>query len=72
MMGLPSWLHWAGWFFITIITSTMTITVMVLVILLTGIFSEVDPMVYFFTLFFYSISVISFNFAQSTIFSNRE
>merc|ERR1711892_839905 len=70
MMGLPSWLHWAGWFFITIITSTMTITVMVLVILLTGIFSEVDPMVYFFTLFFYSISVISFNFAQSTIFSN--
>ena len=72
MMGLPSWLHWAGWFFITILTTTITIIVMVMVLVFSKIFSEVDPMVLFFTLFFYSLAVICFNFAQSTVFSNRE
>ena len=70
MMGLPSWLHWCGWFLITCFICTLTIIVMVLVIILTDILSDVDPLVLFFTLFLYSLALICFNFAQSTFFSN--
>ena len=72
MMGLPNWLHWIGWFSITIIISIITISVMTMVIVLGNIFETVDPFIIFMSLFLYGFSTICFNFAQSTIFSNRE
>ena len=72
MMGLPNWLHWVGWFSITLLISIITISVMVMVIVLGKIFENVDPFIIFMSLFLYGFSTICFNFAQSTIFSNRE
>ena len=72
MMGLPNWLHWVGWFSITLLISIITISVMVMVIVLGRIFENVDPFIIFVSLFLYGFSTICFNFAQSTVFSNRE
>ena len=72
MMGLPNWLHWIGWFSITILISIITISVMTMVIVLGNIFENVDPLIIFMSLFLYGFSTICFNFAQSTIFSNRK
>ena len=71
MMGLPSWLHWVGWFSITILTSTIIISIMVIVIVVGKVFENVNPLVLFISLFLYGFSTICFNFAQSTLFSNR-
>ena len=71
MMGLPSWLHWVGWFSITILTSTIIISIMVIVIVVGKVFENVNPFVLFISLFLYGFSTICFNFAQSTLFSNR-
>ena len=72
MMGLPSWLHWIGWFFITTLISLITISIMTIVIVAGDIFERVDPMIIFLSLFLYGFSTICFNFAQSTLFSNRK
>ena len=72
MMGLPSWLHWIGWFFITSLISLITISIMTIVIVVGDIFERVDPMIIFLSLFLYGFSTICFNFAQSTLFSNRK
>ena len=71
MMGLPSWLHWVGWFSITILTSIIIISIMVIVIVVGKVFENVNPIVLFISLFLYGFSTICFNFAQSTLFSNR-
>ena len=72
MMGLPSWLHWVGWFSITILVSVITISIMVIVIVVGKVFENVNPLVLFISLFLYGFSTICFNFAQSTLFSNRK
>ena len=72
MMGLPSWLHWVGWFSITTLTSLITISIMVMVIILCNVFQRVDGMILFISLFLYGFSTMCFNFAQSTLFSNRK
>ena len=72
MMGLPSWLHWVGWFSITTLTSLITISIMVMVIIFCNVFQRVDGMILFITLFLYGFSTMCFNFAQSTIFNNRK
>ena len=71
MMGLPSWLHWVGWFSITTLTSVFIISIMVIVIVVGKVFENVNPLVLFISLFLYGFSTICFNFAQSTLFSNR-
>ena len=71
MMGLPSWLHWVGWFSITTLTSVIIISIMVIVIVVGKVFENVNPFVLFISLFLYGFSTICFNFAQSTLFSNR-
>ena len=71
MMGLPSWLHWVGWFSITTLTSVFIISIMVIVIVVGKVFEKVNPVVLFVSLFLYGFSTICFNFAQSTLFSNR-
>ena len=71
MMGLPSWLHWVGWFSITTLTSVIIISIMVIVIVVGKVFENVNPLVLFISLFLYGFSTICFNFAQSTLFSNR-
>ena len=72
MMGLPNWLHWVGWFTITVIISIITISIMVIVITVGEIFTNVNPLVLFISLFLYGFATICFNFAQSTLFSNRK
>ena len=72
MMGLPSWLHWLGWYLTVFITCTIIVLIMTLVLILTKVFPYVDPLVLFLTLMLYSMSITSFNFAVSTIFSNRK
>merc|ERR550539_117983 len=62
MMGLPNWLHWIGWFSITILISIITISVMTMVIVLGNIFENVDPLIIFVSLFLYGFSTICFNF----------
>ena len=71
MMGLPSWLHWVGWFSITSLFSIIIISIMVIVIVVGKVFENVNPFVLFISLFLYGFSTICFNFAQSTLFSNR-
>ena len=70
MMGLPSWLHWVGWFVITILTSLITISVMVIVLVVWEIFPRTNALILFITIFLYSLATICFNFAQSTLLSN--
>ena len=72
MMGLPNWLHWVGWFTITGFVSIITISIMVTVIVAGKIFEHVNPLVLFLSLFLYGFSTICFNFATSTLFSNRK
>ena len=71
-MGLPNWLHWVGWFFITILISIITISVMVIIVIAGEILEKVDPVILFISLFLYGFSIICFNFAISTFFSNRK
>ena len=71
MMGLPSWLHWVGWFSITTLSSIIIISIMVIVIVVGKVFENCNPFVLFISLFLYGFSTICFNFAQSTLFSNR-
>ena len=72
MMGLPSWLYWIGWFSSTTLTSVIIISISVTVIVVAEVFEKVNPLVLFISLFLYGFSTICFNFAQSTIFSNRK
>ena len=72
MMGLPNWLHWVGWFFITILISIITISVMVIIVIAGEILEKVDSVILFISLFLYGFSIICFNFAISTFFSNRK
>ena len=72
MMGLPSWLYWVGWFSITTLTSVIIISISVTVIVVAEVFEKVNPLVLFISLFLYGFSTICFNFAQSTLFSNRK
>ena len=72
MMGLPNWLHWLGWYITVTVTCSIIVLIMTLVLVLANVFQYVDPVVLFLTLFFYCLSIISFNFAVSTIFSNRK
>ena len=72
MMGLPSYLYWIGWFSITTLTSVIIISISVTVIVVAEVFEKVNPLVLFISLFLYGFSTICFNFAQSTLFSNRK
>ena len=72
MMGLPSWLHWLGWYVTVSFTCAVIVLIMTLVLIFSKVFPYVDPFVLFLTLFLYSLSIISFNFALSTLFSNRK
>merc|ERR550519_552372 len=38
MMGLPSWLHWLGWFLTVFIACTIIVLIMTLVLILTKVF----------------------------------
>ena len=85
MMGLPSWLHWVGWFVITIIIAVryllthafynpplqvLNITIMVIVLVVWEIYPRTNPVILFITIFLYALATICFNFAQSTLLSN--
>jgi len=74
MMGLSNWLHWLAWFvkyFIFIIISVVIETVFFLIS--TGkngsVISYMSPTVLLTFLVVYSLSIITFCFAASTLFS---
>ena len=72
MMGLPNWLHWVGWFTITTFISLITISIMTIVIVVGDVYENVNPLIIFMTLYTYALSTMCFNFAQTTLFSNRK
>lgn len=76
IMGLPGWMHWAGWFVRSIVFLSIIITIMVIVLKVhwapstkASVLTYSSWTLVWFFLFTFSIAAIGFFFMMSTFFS---
>ena len=78
MMGLPSWITWMFYFFEAIVTLIIIVTIITLTLCVEWIEDEgrviksTDGSVLYIFFLLYSMALVVFLFAISTIFSNRK
>lgn len=77
IMGLPGWMHWAGWFIRSILYLSVMITIIVLILKIywapstkASVLTYSSWSLVWFFLFVFSITTICFFFMMSTFFSN--
>lgn len=76
IMGLPSWMHWVGWFVRSIVYLSVMITIIVLILKIywspstkASVLTYSSWTLVWFFLFCYSLATIGFFFMMSTFFS---
>ncbi|KAB0796416.1 hypothetical protein PPYR_10477 [Photinus pyralis] len=76
IMGLPNWLHWTAWFCKSFVMMLVSLILMVILLKFPWypgtehtVFTHSNPIILFIFLVLFSCSLITFNFAVSTLFS---
>lgn len=79
MCGIPNWMHWFAWTFNSMILLTLSVTIVV-VLFFTDfmneeagpLLSKSNPMIWWITLFLYTLSSTVFCFFISSFFQKRK
>ena len=77
MMGLPNWMHWVTWFINALSTATVTLVIIVLLLCIawkdgSKVLDYSNWFVLFVFLFLYTAAIVTFSFAQTTLFDSRK
>eukprot|EP00051_Salpingoeca_urceolata_P015767 m.206008 g.206008 ORF g.206008 m.206008 type:complete len:2576 (+) comp18495_c0_seq1:570-8297(+) len=72
MMGLPGWVHWAGWFITTLVQLTVSVTLLTIITMGGNTLPNSDPVVVWLVLEIYAISSIVLSFLMSCFFSKAK